>query len=416
MDKEKDKQQSIAIFRYGIIAPALHMGALERGKYLKGLAGKEFDVPYYGLKRYAKVTFEEWLLKYRKFGLDGLKPQRRNDKGVSRKISDNIISITSSIINEYPNLSGSGIYRLLINRGHIQAGDFCESTLREYIHKHSLRIDEEIRPRKKYEKENVNELWIADFMHGPYIKDGNKKRQVFLCGIIDDHSRLIVGWSWYWQENTNALANTLKQAIAIFGLPQVFYCDNGKVFSANYLQLIAAKLGIALVHSQPYDSPSRGKIERFFKTVREKFLAGLNTSGLSLDEFIKLFSQWIDKEYHKGLHSGINDRPLDRYLTNAAKTKIKTIPGNELDNYFLNIITRRVKNDATVSYGGKLYEVPPKYIGKEVELSYPIDQPERLTLMDEGKPTLQIKQVNLIENANKPHTGIHFSRGEVTEK
>lgn len=409
MDKERHKQERIAIFRYGIIAPALHMGARDKSKYFQGLAGKEFDVPYYGMKKYAKGTFEEWLFKYRKGGLDGLKPQSRDDKGITRKISDSIISIISSIIKDYSALSVSGIYRLLINRGHIQPGDFCQTTLRKYIRKHDLRqSDEKKKARKKFEKENVNELWIADFMHGPYIKEGKKKRKVYLCAIIDDHSRMIVGWGWYWAENSHALANTLKQAIAIYGLPQIFYCDNGKTFSANYLQLIAAKMGIALVHSQPYDSPSRGKIERFFKTVREKFLAGLNISELSLFEFINLFAQWLDKEYHKEVHRGIDERPLDKYLANAAKIKIKTMPINELDNNFLNIITRCVKNDATVSIGGKLYEVPPKYIGKKVELSFPIDQPDKITLMDEGKPVIQIKEVNLTENANRPYTSIHF--------
>jgi hypothetical protein len=162
------------------------------------------------------------------------------------------------------------------------------------------------------------------------------------------------------------------------------------------------------VHSKPYDSPSRGKIERFFRTVREKFLACLNQDKLDIAELNRLFEEWLDKEYHKQLHTGINERPIDRYFNNAAKTVIKTISDHELDDKFLNVITRQVRNDATVSINKRIYEVPAKYIGKKVELTFPIDKPDTITLMDNGRPVAAIKEVNLAENANKPHTSIHF--------
>ena len=409
MDEKTRRQEAVAIFRYGLIAPALHMGSKERSGYFQRLAGKELDVPYCGRKRYKKGTFEDWLSQYRKGGLDGLKPVVRRDKGICRRISQALIPIIRQIIRDFPSLSVSGIYRRLIKQGYMRRGDFAESTLREYVRKHNLRdAESEKRQRKKFEKENVNELWIADFMHGPYLKQGKRKRKTYLCGIIDDHSRMITGWGWFFAENSLSLANTLKQAIATYGIPALFYCDNGRVFRTNYLQLIAAKLGIALVHSQPYDSPSRGKIERFFRTVRQKFLAGIDASKLTLDELNHLFAKWLDTEYHKAFHSGIDTRPIDKYLENAAKQKIKTLSSHELDNAFLQIITRTVKNDATISLGGSLYEVPAKYIGKRIELCFPIDQPERISLMEKGKPVLLIRKVNLTENANKPYTGIHF--------
>lgn len=221
---------------------------------------------------------------------------------------------------------------------------------------------------------------------------------------------MIVGYGWYLHENSQTLAATLKNAVSIYGMPKVFYCDNGSAFVSSYLNLVCAKLGIALVHSRPYDSPSRGKIERFFKTVREKFLAlgCQNETQLTLEEFNDAFDQWIETQYHQQIHSGINERPLDRYLRNAATTKITSIAAHELDHCFLNVVQRKVKKDATVSLNKKLYEVPPSYIGKFVELSFPIDQPDTITLLDNGKPIARIRHVNLVENANKPYTGIHF--------
>lgn len=408
MEDEK-KQEQVAVFRYGLISPALHMSRAERKKYFRELEGKEFDIPYFGKKRYLAGTFKHWMLKYRNGGLDNLKPSIRCDKGILRKISDSVVMAIKTAIERYPFLSSSGIYRLLINEGHIRSGDFSETTLRNYIRKNNLRdINKDVVGRKKYEKENVNELWVCDFMYGFHIRCGKRKRRSYLCVIIDDHSRVIVGWGWYFEENSSVLAKTLKTAISIYGLPLVFYCDNGSVFVSNYIHLVCAKLGIALVHSKPYDSPSRGKVERYFKTVREKFLAGLDTTGITLDELNRRFEQWLDTQYHKAHHSGINECPIDRYFRNAAKNTIKTITEHELDNAFLNEITRKVRNDATVSINKKFYEVPQEYIGKIIKLSFPIDQVDKITIMDKNKPVVQIKPVDMVENANKPYTGIHF--------
>lgn len=401
----KKQAEQVAIFRYGVIAPALHMSKGERKKYFKGIAGKEFDIPNYGKKKYKMGTFKDWLYRYKNGGLDNLKPIERRDKGIPRKMSERIVNLIKEKIKSFPELSASGIYRLLLREGNIRPGEFGERTLRKHIKEKGMRENKEVVGRKKFEKKNVNELWTADFMHGPYIKIGRKKKKTYLCAIIDDHSRMIVGWGWYFHENCASLAMTLKSAISTFGLCLTFYCDNGKVFISNYLHLICAKLGIALVHSKPYDSPSRGKVERFFRTVREKFLASIDTSNITLEELNALFEKWLDEEYHKEFHAGINARPIDRYFDNAAKNKIKTLSNHELDNAFLNLITRKVRNDATVSINGVLYEVPVAYIGKTVELSFPIDKPDERTLVVSGE---QVKRVNLAENADKPHTGIHF--------
>ena len=414
--QDQKKQEQIAVFRYALIAPTLHMSSKERNSYFNGLVGKELNVPHYGLKKYKKATFEGWLYKYRVNGLESLKALIRRDKGVSRKISKKVIAFIKEIIADFPKLGASGIYQKLLNQGHVRPGDFSENSLRTYIRKHNLRKPAETKGRKKFEKANVNDSWVSDAMHGPYIKSGRRRRKTYLLAIIDDNSRLIVGSGFFFHENTSALAIILKRAIAVYGIPKIFYCDNGSIFSTHYLQLIAGKIGFALVHSQPYDSPSRGKIERFFGTVRTKFLAALKTEDLTLEELNKCFKQWLEIEYTKHYHYGIKTRPLDKYLENASKIKIKTLSDHELEHKFLNVITRKVKNDATISIDKKYYETPIEYIGKKIELCFPVDQPGKISIMKAGKPILQLREVNLIENANKPYTGIHFKNLTSEEK
>lgn len=410
MDIDLDKNKTIGIFRYGLIAPALHMSRTERRKYFSELSEKEFEVPYCGIKKYKPATFKNWLNKYRNGGLGNLMPQTRADAGISKKIKDTVVGIIKQIIEDFPYLSISGIYRMLIRQGHIRNSEFSENTLRYFIDKNKLKDSEQnIKQRKKFEKENVNELWTCDFMVGPRLSIGNKKMQVFLCGIIDDHSRMIVGSAWYFKQNCISLALTLKKAIGIYGICDTLFVDNGKVFETNYLHLICARLGIALVHSKPFDPASRAKIERWFRTVREKFLSCLAIPSIKdIEELNRLFEKWLDEEYHKQIHSGIEEKPIDRYVANASKIKIRTATTHELDTFFLNTITRKVKNDSTVSIGKTIYEVPVEFIGKKIELRFPIDKPDKITIYENDKSVCLIRKVNLVLNATKPYTGIHF--------
>lgn len=103
-------------------------------------------------------------------------------------------------------------------------------------------------------------LWIADFMHGPYVKDGKAKRKTYLCVIIDCHSRLITGYGFFFAENTFALEVTLKKAVLTYGVPLRYYCDNAKIFVSGYIHMVCARLGIALLHPDPHEPEPCGKV------------------------------------------------------------------------------------------------------------------------------------------------------------
>ncbi len=60
------------------------------------------------------------------------------------------------------------------------------------------------------------------------------------------------------------------------------YVDNGKIYRSDMLHFACACLGITLIHTKPYDAASKGKIERFFLTVRKRFLPLLSENDLTL--------------------------------------------------------------------------------------------------------------------------------------
>jgi len=404
------KQEDIALFRYSIIAPVLHETRRVTMSYFREKSKTEYNVPWVGNKQYKPATFKSWLRDYRNGGFDALKPKPRIDKGRSRKIDAGLGEIIKNKAQDFSLLSASGIYKLLITNGEIDPAFISEGTVRKYIKDNRLKVNaSQCVPRKKFEKEHINELWIADCMYGPYILHEKKKRKTFLIDIIDDCSRVIVGARFFFHENTINLETLLKDAMIRFGVPEVLYTDNGALFVSSHLQLACARLGIGLVHSRPHDSPSRGKIERFHRTVRDKFLPFIDIKEIdSIDTFNISFSQWLDKEYQKSYHHGINAKPMDKWIDDLKVRPIKKISADELDQAFLITLKRKVKNDSTISVNNVLYEVPPQFIGKIIQIRYPSDKPEALTIYENDTPMYRLKKVNPIENANPPAWEIKF--------
>jgi putative transposase len=409
--------EAIALFRYSVIASVLHSDGAGVMEHFREMAAKTFDVPHYGSRQYEVATFKSWLRDFRKGGIDNLKPKVRSDKGKARVIAPELGQVIEEKRGLYPSLSCSALYKLLISEGHIDTNVVSEPTLRNFLNSHGLlRVREETQPRKKYERAHVNELWVADFMHGPHILIGRRKRKAFLCAIIDDYSRMVVGAEFFVNENTPALESTFKTAVLKHGIPQRLYCDNAKIFRSQHLQLVCARLQTALIHSKPYDPPSRGKVERWFRSVRERFLALLAPVEItSLDDLNSRLFKWIEDEYHSVHHHGIDTRPIDRWMADLKETEIRRICEHELDVIFLQKIKRWVKNDSTISILATLYEVPAKYIGEHIEIRFPTDKPDEVYLYEENRPVCRIRKVNPQENAQSPVAGIKFSDPEGEE-
>lgn len=177
------QRKEIALFRYGIIAPVLAGNVVGQMSYFRQAAQREYEVPHWGKKKYNPQTFKKWLKLYRRRGFDALLPKERNDKGQSRKIDDQLKSAIAEALTDYPFLSGAALHRLLISQDAIGLGGINEGTLRKYINDNQLRLRLNEKtpptPRKKFEKEHINQLWTADCLHGPYIKlDGYPRNHV----------------------------------------------------------------------------------------------------------------------------------------------------------------------------------------------------------------------------------------------
>jgi transposase InsO family protein len=134
--------------------------------------------------------------------------------------------------------------------------------------------------------------------------------QVFLQATLDDASRLIPHAQFYPNQGLDWFLDCLRQAIAARGVPTRLYMDNAKIYRSPQLARIAASIGILIIHTPPYQPEGRGKIERFFRSVREQFLAGLDPQALlSIEQLNERLWHWLDTVYHRHEHSALQTTP-----------------------------------------------------------------------------------------------------------
>lgn len=394
-----ETREQIALFRYKLISPVLAEPGRLQNEYFRSQAERTHNVPHLGVRRIALATMKSWLRRYRRDGFAALKPKARCDIGRPRRLNEEGLAVIKAKCEAFPQLSVRLLHEELLK--HNQLGDppLSYNSLVRLLQRNNLRpVPGRTDERKRFEVAQVNELWVCDFMHGPTVRTAGRRKKAILCAIIDDHSRVIVGHDFSAHETLSTLTLVLKEAFCAYGIPKRLYVDNGPSFSSDLLATACARVGVSLIHSKPYDAPSRGKIERFFRTVRERFLAGL-TEELALEQLRDAFALWLTEDYHHKEHAGIDEKPIDRYHASAATANLRRLSKAELDEIFLVRHERIVNNDATISFKGKIYEVPPAYIRQKIELRHPVDDPEDLGLYDNGIKVAKLKPVDIHENA-----------------
>ena len=407
---EKDKNMEIATFRFGIISDfvvGVNLQYGEKEKLLKEKSSRAYKIPYSASTRIAKSTIKKWILEYRKAGnkLEGLIPMPRKDLGLFRSLDESLQLAIKFIKEEKPDLTGVSLVNELRHRKYISAFEKINLTvLYRFLKKHNLERPKKIVDRRAFEASSANQLWQSDVMHGPMVNvDKKKKKKAYLIAIMDDNSRLIPHAQFYLSERLSDFKDCLKNALEKRGLPQKLYIDNGSCYKALNLEQITAGLGIGIVHTPPYTPQGRGKIERWFRYVRENFLTTC-PKELSLKSLNERFDDWVEKYHHK-IHSSTKETPIERYRKNMKC--VRPAPKCLL-NYFRFIEFRQVKKDRTFRLNGTIFESPLELIDERVELRFHQETPEEIEIfcngISFGNAILLNKEVNFKIGRNQKIT------------
>jgi len=380
---EKILAERIALFRFGVIAPLVdrHLSRGERERILNEIAAGTWQIPGSQRTSIGRSTVVKWLACYQRSGgdIESLKPRRRSDRGSTRSIDEETAAALIVLKQQMPECSLDVLMRIARQRKIIPAGfNASRQSVYRLFAKHGLN-DTHPRPvdRRKFEAELPNDLWQSDWLHGPKIIVDGVMRKSYLFAILDDHSRLIVHAQFYLSESIDSFRDCLLQALQRRGLPRRLYTDNGSAFRSHLLRYACARLGIALLHSRPGIPEGRGKIERFFRTVRSQLLPLLDETA-GLQQMNAGLHDWLEHEYHARAHSSTKMSPLKRYLEHLHA--LRPAPTN-LRDYFRTPVTRKVDKDRAVSLDGRLFEAPVGLIGRSVTLLYHKSDPLRVEVM-----------------------------------
>jgi putative transposase len=379
----EEQKKRVAVFRFGVIHDLINGNGADQGSQealIRQKCARKWEIPYSEKTRIGRSTILRWARVYRLSNgkIESLYPGDRSDRGESRALDEETILALVRLRQEMPKATAPVLVKTMEERGVVVPGtELNLSTVYRFLHQSNLMKTNSHQPedRRKFEAELPNDLWQSDVMHGPLIASGGKMKKSYLIALLDDHSRLITHGEFYLSETILSYVDAMENALLKRGLPRKLYVDNGPVFRSFHLEHIAASLGIALIHSRPYKPQGRGKIERFFKTVREAFLTGFQ--GKTLDDLNMAFDAWLTDIYHARKHTATGQSPFERFTSNMAC--LRAAPP-DLRDHFRKAARRTVAKDRTLTINGKLYEAPVALIGKRVEILYHENDPDRVEI------------------------------------
>ena len=402
----------IAHFRFGLIAPVIQNTYPDSSAmaYYRRVTSEPLTLPGGERYKYNPGTLQKWVWNYRHQGMDGLIPKTRSDKGYSRKLSDAAIEEIYSLRAAYPRINATMIHSLLLRDGFI-SNNVSIRAVQRFIKENDLKSARNInvKDRKAFEAPIFGCLWQADTCYLPYITEDGKSRRTYLIMILDDYSRMIVGGEIFYNDNAYNFQRVLKRAVETYGIPDKLYLDNGTPYSNAQLNLICDSIATLCLHTPVRDGASKGKIERNFRTLKDRWLNVQNTKQIkSLSEFNKMLREYI-RTHNTTIHSSTGVTPLNRFI--STKEHIRHPKSQEwLDECFHNRIVRRVNNDSTVSIQKMRFDVPPQFIRMSVEIRFLPDDMDSAYILYEGKHYPIVKTDKVLNSNTKRNNNLPLVR------
>lgn len=347
-------------------------------------------------------TISTWYYRYKLHGITGVTTKDRADKGKTRKVSpEELLEAINQVLplfmaNRHTRFD---IYRMCIQKGILKKEQLAPTTFYRFIREFEL-LGNNIENNKKrlaFAMAHAGDLWQADTMFGPYINDNGKMVQTKLIAFIDDASRVICHAQFFASENIDALITALKAAFYKRGVPKQLYVDNGSIYCSQEITLICARVGCILRHTPVRDGASKGKIERFFRGLRDRFLARkLDLS--SLHSLNAQLTRWIEEEYNSSNHSAIGMTPLDRFALDLKR--INFLPPNQAnDELFYAEESRKVKKDNTFSFKNIRFEAPVDLRDRNVTIRFDRNRLDKVIVFYKNQRSGEARKLDLIANA-----------------
>jgi len=358
-----DHAEAVALFRAEVIG-SLARRELTRGDLAAEIA-KLTEIRYRppgrrATKSYGASTLERWYYAYRRGGLAALRPDARSDRGRARELSPEQRALLLDIRREHPGASVPLILRTLIHDGRLAKGVVSETTVTRLYRE--AQLPRGVRPeghtRLRWQADHPGALWHGDVCHGPALRVGQTTKPLRIHALLDDASRFVVALEAHHTEREDDMLGLLLGALRRHGAPDALYLDNGATYRGEALRIGCERLGITLLHARPYDAPARGKMERFWRTLREGCLDHLGTMTQLHDVQARLLA-FLDEHYHQAPHGGLFGKSPAAIWTTATT---RSVDEQALATALTTHTRRRVRKDGTLDIDGKTWQLDQGFL------------------------------------------------------
>lgn len=220
---------------------------------------------------------------------------------------------------------------------------------------------------QRFEKPAPNLLWQMDFKGHVALADGSRCHPLT---VLDDHSRYDLCLQACADEQGSTVQERLTLTFRRYGLPEAFFVDNGGPWGDSCgqrwtrLAVWLLKLGIAVLHSRPYHPQSRGKNERFHRTLKAEVFALKRYRNLA--EVQRAFDCWRSVYNLERPHQALGqDVPASRYRP-SERSMPDRLPQVEYDAHDTVRIVPASKD--YISFQGRSWIVPRAFRGERVAI------------------------------------------------
>lgn len=221
----------------------------------------------------------------------------------------------------------------------------------------------ERRETRRFEVSHAHALWHLDFHEGSrkVLTADGRYRAVKALAVLDDHTRLVCHIQWYLAEDTERLVHGVVQAILKRGLPGEIMHDNGSAMTSAEFRQGLEDLGVGPCPTLPYSPHQNGKQEKFWDALEGQPVAMLErVEPLELGLLNRATQAWVERDYHRSKHGGIDQAPLDRLA--SASCVARPAPDTDALRFaFTRQITRKQRrSDGTIALFGVRFEIPSR--------------------------------------------------------
>ena len=311
----------------------------------------------------------------REEGDDGISHRSRgrvSNRRLPQKVKDKALKLYR---NQYNGYGPTFVCEKLFDDHKIKLVD---ETLRLWLNQENIAYEK--RKGRKHRqwrerKHHFGEMVQMDGSHHAWFEGRGK--ECVLMGYIDDATGTVHG-RFYDYEGTMPAMDSFNRYIKRYGIPQSVYLDKHSTYKSTAKQSIEdeledikpmsqferslSELGVTVIHA---NSPqAKGRVERLFRTLQDRLVKEMRLAGIKrveqANEFLTTYLPAFNRRFKV--------KPVSEVDVHQP-----ALPWRELNKIFCIRDERTLRNDFTIVYNGKFYQIKDAVKAQKVAVEERMD-------------------------------------------